>query len=251
MAKRSKTAKNNQPIFHVTPKRKFIRGKKNIWLSTIRKTIGKSQSDFASMIGISKNVIIAIENGRSPLHQKLAVKIQIATGASAYHFMTGNDQPVDPMGTPYASRHFENWKANYVGNKDSEIQRFYELAIDSLLLILLAARESGRPKNKLPALKQSFGEWCEETVKHFGLKDILNVILKRDRQYVAELTMTYKEWRRKEFKNWGKRYGFKDDKSKPDSENLTLRTNVAPGWNALGDMRIPENRIRSEHFILS
>src|ERR1035441_8280186 len=51
-------------------------------VAKLRKVIGKSQTQFAAMIGVSKHTIISVENGRiKQLSKDLARRIQIATGA--------------------------------------------------------------------------------------------------------------------------------------------------------------------------
>src|SRR5664279_3551381 len=50
-------------------------------VAQLRKTIGKSQAQFAAMIGVSKHTIISVENARNKLSKKLARRIQMATGA--------------------------------------------------------------------------------------------------------------------------------------------------------------------------
>jgi DNA-binding XRE family transcriptional regulator len=50
-------------------------------VSELRKVIGKSQTQFAAMIGMSKDTVISVENERNRLSRNLAKRIEIATGA--------------------------------------------------------------------------------------------------------------------------------------------------------------------------
>ena len=50
-------------------------------VAQIRKIIGKSQSQFAALVGVSKHTIISVENGRNELSKNLTRRIYIATGA--------------------------------------------------------------------------------------------------------------------------------------------------------------------------
>ena len=236
--------------FIVHPKRKFIKGKKNVWLSELRTIIHKSQDQFAAMVGVSTNIIIAVENGRSPLGDNLASRIQAATGASAFHYLLGDNRPVDIAGTPYITGHFENWKKNYSGTDEQDLAEYFGYASDSLLLILKAAKECGTPNNRLPAVRRSFEQWCNGTIDSFRLKESLNAVLKRERKLVKKMTLSYGDWRLKETAGWRKFYEFKDDKRKPDSENLTLSVNVSRGWMTCGNMTVPANGVESEHFVL-
>ena len=54
-------------------------------MAGLRKIIGKSQSQFAAMIGVSIHTVISVENGRNQLSENLARRVQIATGANLLH----------------------------------------------------------------------------------------------------------------------------------------------------------------------
>jgi transcriptional regulator with XRE-family HTH domain len=231
------------------PPRKWKQGQKNTWLAKLREIIGKSQVQFAAMLGEEPKTIINIENGRTRLDGILAHKIQGATGVSAWQYMRGKNRPLDFSGkSPYTRAHFDYWKKVHSDNDEKSINRYAELASDTLLLMLRAAKKCGTPKNHLPALELSFYFWCAEAVKNFQLKPSLDEILKSERKYIKERTMSYHDWRRAEMSGDRNFYEFKDDPKKSDDELLTLRVEAHAGWSICGDMKVPTDGIQSEHF---
>jgi DNA-binding XRE family transcriptional regulator len=231
------------------PPRKWKQGQKNHWLKKLRNTIGKSQAQFAAMIGEQCKTIINIENGRTRLDGNMAHKIQAATGVSSWLYMQGKNTPMDFGGqTPYVRAHFDYWKHAHSDNDGKDTPEFVELASDTLLLMLQAAKKCGTPKNHLPALKIAFHFWCLESVKNFQLNASLDEILKSERKYIKERTMSYRDWRRPEMAGDRNFYEFKDDPQKTDDELLTLRVEAHAGWSVCGDMKVPEGGIKSEHF---
>ena len=233
--------------FH--PPRKWKQGQKNTWLKKLREIIGKSQVQFAAMIGEPPKTIINIENGRTRLDGILAHKIQGATGVASWKYMQGRNTPLDFSGKfPYTSANFDYWKKAHSGNDEKNVERFAELASDTLSLMLRAAQKCGTPKNHLPGLQLAFHFWCAEMVKNFQLLPSLKEILKSERKYICERTMNYRDWRRPEMSGDRNFYEFKDDPQKTDDELLTLRVDAHAGWSICGDMKIPEGGIKSEHF---
>lgn len=233
----------------IYPPRKWNQGEKNTWLKKLRQIIGRSQVQFAAMLGEEPKTIINIENGRTRLDGTLASKIQAATGVSAWLYLRGKNRPLDFSGkSPYTRAHFDYWIKIHSDDDDESINKFSELARDTFLLMMRAAKKCGTPKNHLPALKMSFHFWCADAIKNFQLQTSLDEILKSERKYIKERTMSYRDWRRPEMHGDRQFYEFKDDPKKPDSELLTLRVQAHAGWVICGDMKIPEGGIKSEHF---
>ena len=77
---------------------------------------------------------------------------------------------------------------------------------------------------------------------------MLDEILKSERKYIKERTMSYGDWRRPEMHGDRHFYEFKDDSRKLDSELLTLRVKAHAGFSICGNMKVPEGGIESEHF---
>jgi transcriptional regulator with XRE-family HTH domain len=244
--KQSTTTPN--PGIHFYPKRKWEKGQRNKWLSDLRKAIRRSQKQFASMIGVSANVIINIENGKSPLTPTLAQKIYVATGVSSWMYWRGDDRILDISSAPYTRSTFDNWMARYADSDDMRLNEFFRYASDTLF-ILLAGAAKYKLKNQLPALRQSFHDWCVESHKRFDLEAPIKEFLK-SRKYIKRLTMSYGDWRTFG-KDFQKLYEFKDDHSKPDDEDLTLQYECTPGFGPCFNMKGPESGIEHEHLVFT
>jgi len=144
-------------------------------VAQLRKIIGKSQSQFAAMIGVSKHTIISVENGRNSLSKNLAKRIEIATGAD---LLRGKlESPFHHE--IYNRADFDRWREEFnPSNQDSALKKFDEMKI-WLKVILLAAARSGRAGNRdrLPALCKSLAEWLDEAREKFKLQDEVDAIL--------------------------------------------------------------------------
>src|SRR3974377_274909 len=94
-------------------------------VAELRKTIGKSQAQFAAMIGVSKHTIISVENGRNQLSGKLTRQICIATGAN---LLTDRQGQVATLGGGRFSREtFEDWRTRFSSEEHNAQARFDEI----------------------------------------------------------------------------------------------------------------------------
>jgi len=230
-------------------KRKFKRGEENKYISDLLKIIGRSQQQLAAMVGVSPNIIANVKSGRSPLKPELAQKIYVATGAWHVPYFRqhrGDDRLLSIYETPYTKATFEHWRKNYGRADQKSINEFFEYASDTLFVMLTAAGKC-KLKNHLPALRQSFWDWCVKSYKFFQLEKPIDEVLK-ERKFIDELTMNYGDWRQNDLMGWREYYEFKDDKRKHNDENLTLRIEAHPGFRPCSDMKPPKNGIKSQHL---
>ena len=232
--------------FKIWPRRKFRKGQKNKWLPELRKIIGnRSQKSFAAMIGVSPDTIASIEIGRNKLAVDLASKIRAATGINIQPYFMGDDRLLNFDWTPFTNVDFQRWRTRFGGNNEKQIAEWLEEATDSLSLILKATQEIGTHKNHLPALKLSFYDWCNDVIKQFQLAKSLDAILKKERAYIDEMTMSYRDWRRKEAEPLRAYYDFVDNEKEPEEKDLTRRIKTYTPWNYSGVVKLPKNGIRS------
>ncbi len=141
----------------------------------LRKIIGKSQSQFAAMIGVSKHAIISVENARNDLSQNMAKHIEIATGAK----LLGGKLESPFRADQYTRDDFDCWRGKYgQTNKTAALKQLEEMKT-WLKIIFLAAAKSGRAGNRdrLPAVCLSLVEWLNETRVKFKLEDEVEDIL--------------------------------------------------------------------------
>jgi DNA-binding XRE family transcriptional regulator len=145
-------------------------------VAELRKIIGKSQSQFATMIGVSKHSIISVENGRTKeLSKNLTKLIQIATGAEL-----ANGRFESPFKVAdYTRDDFDRWRQKYGRtDKATALKQFNEMKT-WVKILFLAAAKSGRAGNRdrLPAVCLSLGEWLDEARVNFKLQDEIEDLL--------------------------------------------------------------------------
>ena len=146
------------------------------WVAELRKIIGRSQSQFAAMLGVAKDTIISVENGRNQLSKNLAKRIQIATGAN---LLDGKlESPFSQAN--YNRDDFKQWREKYGQSTEAAALNQFKEMQTWVKVIFLAAAKSGRTGNRdrLPALSLSLAEWLNEAREKFNLQleieDILN-----------------------------------------------------------------------------
>jgi transcriptional regulator with XRE-family HTH domain len=191
-------------------------------IRSLRVALGLTQDRFALLIGVSKHTVVSWENRRiTEVSASVQRRIRLATGAT----ISADGSAKDPRGQPYARGFYEYYKTLLLSPNNAT-----DIGKDSLGLILHAA---SRVKDRLPGVWYSFTEWLEQARENFGLgSEIDNVLDRRVREEVR--TATYGEWRNDPSAPC---WGFKDNKRKKDSENLTLKIRLSPLWNPGGDMR--------------
>jgi transcriptional regulator with XRE-family HTH domain len=135
-------------------------------VAELRKIIGKSQTQFAAMIGVSKDTVISVENGRNQLSRNLAKRIQIATGADLLRATPGN-----PLN--FTSHDCKRWRDKFNPSNEAAALKQFEEMKPWLKVVFLAAAKSGLAGNRdrLPAVCLSFREWLNETRQYFKLEN--------------------------------------------------------------------------------
>lgn len=153
-------------------------------VAELRKIIGKSQTQFAAMIGVSKHTIISVENGRNQLSRNLTERIEIATGA---------DLAEDKLESPYrienyTSKDFNRWRERHNPSNELAAKREFDEKKKWLKIILLAAAKSGRAGNRdrFAAVCLSFTEWLNDTRQKFKLENEIEDFLEDETRQVTE-----------------------------------------------------------------
>ncbi len=215
-----------------------MKTKPNEALRELRGILGQTQSEFAAMIGVTRDGVASWELGRSGLSRKFARRIALATGAEETALRKGRG-PVTTyvLGkghVPFTAETFAEHRNSYWGRTDEAAARsHYRNGADALeLLFLAAARPSdGKGACRLPAVVDSFVAWCRETAEDFQLETSIRELLAH-RKFEQPLTHPYGEWRRmaKEDPTVCRMWGFKDDPKKGEGESLTLVAELAPVW---------------------
>ena len=217
-------------------------------IKELRRIIGRTQAEFAAMIGASKDTVASWETGRNKLSLKFARRIAFATGVDGDALLRGYnvlvfDHPVT-WERNYTAEDFEAYRQTTRGRSDEAGARHHlKHCQDALELLFLAATKAsgGKIRYRLPAVLDSFIEWCDQTREDFKLGQLIDEELTK-RQFKAGLTLTYREWRRmkKEDPAALEAVGFKDDSRKPDEAELRLELKLRPGWTPGRSMHPPK-----------
>ena len=213
--------------------------KKNLSVLALRKAAKLTQGELAALIGASKIAVTSWERGVKRLSPQFAHRIHLATGASTASLLRGDGKNLGPFpNRPYTEETFRDWRKRFGGNAPALAARFGEIGADSLKLILQAAatQGAGKAKDRLPAVWVSLIQWMERTVSSFKLLPEIDAELSA-RSYAEPITMSYGAWRKTG--SLGKMMGFKDDRTRGDSEVVTVETRQQPDWLPGADMRPP------------
>lgn len=153
-----------------------MRKSKNIrWaqsLKNLRKTIGKSQQDFAELIGVSLDLIKSVESGRAPVTRKLATKIQVATAAVIGESRIGANGfgEFEPLKNNAV---ICGWKKGGVVPFTIKAFFYYRQSVrpdrDDLVKRLKIICQAATAKNKIESLRWSFIEWAQDAIERFNL----------------------------------------------------------------------------------
>jgi len=224
-------------------------------VAQLREIIGKTQSQFAAMIGVAKDTIISVENGRNDLSPKLAKLIKAATGAEIrddriefepLHGIPHLESPpkLSPeqfMGTKrdYTPEDFEKWHTTYYQCDDELARKHYEKIKVWIEFIFRAAAKPGVAgnRNRFPAVYQSLVDWLNETRSTFKLEKEIEQLLDDEPHQFAELTLFSPPDNNDKARSLVTESGFDYNKVKKilekrkPSECLMMEIEMRPGWD--------------------
>jgi transcriptional regulator with XRE-family HTH domain len=225
-------------MLHHAKKAKRRQKKLNLSLVRLREIIGRTQAEFAAMIGVSVDTIKSLETGRLALSPRLAGAIRLATGADVGDLHRGDGRLTD-CGAEYQRKHFDLWRTHYFPSSERQAKEWLDrIVLPHMRLLFLAASKSGRAKlkDRLPGLLLSWQRWEQDAVASFRLEPEIDALLNR-KPLRDSRTLTWGEWRQSHPLTQ-RFYGFKDDPRKRAGQPLTLevtpRRLFTPGAS-LGD----------------
>jgi transcriptional regulator with XRE-family HTH domain len=161
----------------------------NASLRQLRTIVGRTQAEFAALVGVSTDTVISWENGRNRLSAAKARSIHMATGARATELLEGKGQVRNMSGAPFSAEDFQNWHDTYLEATDAVRAEYFakEGSIFLWLLFQAAAKPGpGKLKNRLPAIWISFLEWAEETADNCRLRPEIKAVQNKHRQELKE-----------------------------------------------------------------
>ena len=220
----------------------------------VRRIIGMTQTEFAVLIGASKDAVASWETGRNGLSQAFARRIEVATGVKASSLLRRRGPLICYVPfeghLPYTAQLFERHRESYWGRTDERSAREHlRHCTDALRLVMVAAARPGRGRLRfrLPAVVDSFRQWCERTREEFKLGPQIEEQLE-ERKFTMKLVHPYWRWREmaKADPKLCRSIGFKDDKRKGDKESLRVEFTCMPLWQPGKPMRAPEAALPEE-----
>jgi len=213
----------------------------------LRRILGLTQAEFATLIGASKDTVASWETGRNRLSAGMARRIALVTGVYDGSLL----KPSGPLLTdavsrrPFTLEEFRRHQKTFWGAPDEKkISGHLARCSDALeLLFRAAATANGEGgASRLPGVLDSFIQWCKETRTAFRLEKEIDAQLGQ-REVKVELTKSYGQWREmaKTDPKMARRMGFKDKAGKDEQETLTLSAAMFPVWmpgHSMGRKRV-------------
>jgi transcriptional regulator with XRE-family HTH domain len=224
--------------------------KPNRAIQELRAIIDQTQEEFATMIGASKDTVVSWENGRNRVSPQMARRIAFATGVDEEILLRGRGPLIAyiPMKgrKPFTVESFDEYRKSYWGSSDEAAARqHFKNCLEALELLFVAASKPAGDKTpcRLPAVVDSFRQWCEQTRNDFQLDPGIQEELKK-RKSKFECTQSYGKWRemQKTDPTVCRAMKFVDDPNKSDKEELRLEMELIPAWQPGHSMRGGKSR---------
>jgi transcriptional regulator with XRE-family HTH domain len=220
-----------------------MKGETNEAIRALREIIGVTQSEFAIMIGASKDAVASWETGRNEISLAFARRIALVTGVDEGSLLRPGGELRAKHGFPpkrYTVEEFKQYRKRFWGQSAEEsVRRQWRPCADTLELLFIAAAGNGETgPARLPGVVDSFIQWCRATREDFGLGPAIEAELAK-RKGTLELTHSYRQWREmaKEDPAMACMMGFKDNPKRKDDESLSLKMETVPEWMPGTDMR--------------
>ena len=223
-----------------------MKKKPNKTVAKLRKLIGKTQEQFAVMLGVSKDTIVSVENGRNRLTPGLASRIHVATGASPSSLLanTGVLMVADHYGhergtSEYTKGSFEKWRKDVFGpNPDDPASRkraaqfFFDMMKGRLEVLLMAASRPGlKGKDRFPAVLQSLEQWINYVYEDFELAKEVEEVLREETAFPVTSNLSVGFLRDAMKKGNPMKFKFKDSKKFKDSDVIEVTYDHFDQWD--------------------
>jgi DNA-binding XRE family transcriptional regulator len=156
-----------------------------LMVAKLRKIIDKSQSQFAAMLGVSKDTFVSVENGRNKLSWNLARRIYIATGANLSKEVLRVTQT---PGENYFQKDFIKWRSSYYPVTLQTAKNQFDRMQFWVETVFKAAAKPGLAGNRdrLPAVHLSLVEWLENARNDFKLETEIDEVLEEQSRHVGQ-----------------------------------------------------------------
>jgi len=154
-------------------------------LRKIRTAAGWTQGKCAEMLGVSRDTIQSVENGRLPMSDELALRVRAQTGClltrrtdpdgkERYHVVAGS---VESLGT-YTREFFEKHRKGMQSWDSEDFQSHVKAVINCVNLLMRAAKRRGG--GTALAIEHDLEQFLVKTYESYGLKTYLKALLRDD-----------------------------------------------------------------------
>jgi transcriptional regulator with XRE-family HTH domain len=236
----------------------------NKTVAKLRKLIGKTQEQFAVMLGVSKDTIVSVENGRNRLTPGLAYRIHVATGVNQLNLlentgilMTGDQDTYGRGISEYTRECFEKWRKDVFDAGDDPAGRkktaqyFFDHLKERIEVLLIAATRPGmKGRDRFPAVMQSLENWINTVYYEFELAKEVDQVLREETFEIATDTFNVGFLRASIKEGNPFKFKFKDSKKYKDSDSVKVNFEYYEKWDepyvSPPERKKPAPRSRSE-----
>lgn len=137
----------------------------------LREIIGKTQDQFAAMLGVSTISIKRIESGKLRLSHEMRGRIRIATGVSTYKNATGELMFMDSI--PFTKKLFDDYqrksRTRQPGETTAKVKTCDQLSMAAASKRIIALMEAAAYHNRLETVSFQLWEWLYEILAEHKL----------------------------------------------------------------------------------
>ena len=226
-----------------------MKKKPNKTVAKLRNLIGKTQEQFAVMLGVSKDTIVSVENGRNRLSPGLASRTHIATGADEVNLLKNSGKVVTPGSgrqpeAEYTRKSFDQWRKLVFGpNADDPAGRkktaqfYFDYIKGRIEVLLLAATRPGvKGHDRFPAVIQSLEGWINHAYEEFELAQEVDEVLREETTFAVPNYVSVGFLRGVMKKGNPMNFKFKDSKKYKDTDVIEVFYDHYDQWD---DLYIP------------
>jgi len=201
----------------------------------IRRVLGLTQTEFAALIGSTKDTIASWETGRNAMSTGMAWRVSLQTGVDEQSILEWKGYLKTRDGKPFTKEEYEgHGKRFWGGSVEQGMKKQLDNCQDALELLMRASvkgKDETQARARMAGVVNSFVQWCQQTRKDYELERPVDELL-AERTTAIELRKSYAQWREmvKTDPDAARAMGFKDDPKKDGAEILRLRVDGIPVW---------------------
>lgn len=223
-----------------------MRKEPNKTVAKLRGILGKTQEQFAVMLGVSKDTIVSVENGRNRMSPGLAARIHIATGVNKPDLLentgkltSGGDEPYRGSKTEFTLESFHKWQSKVFGTdhrdpagRKQAAQFFFDQIKGRLEVLLVASTRPGpKGRDRFPAVIQSLESWLQHVYDEFELANEVDEVLREETTFAVTNRLSIGFLRDAMKQGNPMKFKFKDSKKYKDTDKIVVEYDQYDHWD--------------------